>query len=91
MVEVFYKGSKYRFYKNERKRGGSWICEEGSCLGQLSRMRGITVPIAFWSELQTAAIDAGYNKECFAPLVVEKTQKKRPSEKKSNRPTISIF
>ena len=91
MVEVFYKGSKYRYYKSQRNRHGSWICEEGRCLGQLMKLRGISVPVAYWGELRVAAIDAGYSADDFAPLAQEETKKKASSKKKSDRPTISIF
>lgn len=91
MAEVFYKGSLYGYYKSKTKGRGTWICKEGSCLGHLTRTAYVSVPMAYWSELRDAAIEAGYSKEYFQPTVEVKPETKRASKKKNDRPTISIF
>tara|TARA_B100000131_G_scaffold168442_1_gene162775 strand:- start:3392 stop:3661 length:270 start_codon:yes stop_codon:yes gene_type:complete len=89
MIEVFYKDSLFRYSKNERGNGGSWLLVKGQGLGG-SGIPYCVVPISFWTELRVAAIEAGFSSSDFAPIVSKKKESKG-SKRKTKGPSISIF
>ena len=87
MIESIFEGNKYKFCKSEK--GSYWLGVAGS--GGLFPGANCVAPSGMWSDLQTAAIEAGHERSEFMTKKKEKKSIRVSRKKKSDRPSIAIF
>ena len=87
MIESIFEGNKYRFCKSEK--GSYWLGVAGN--GGLFPGANCVAPSGMWSDLQTAAIEAGHEPSEFRTEKKEKKSVRSSRKKKSDRPSIAIF
>jgi len=88
VIDVVYGGNKYRFCKGDKR--SYWLgIDRGSLGNSFYPGTNCVVPMAYWSELQKAAIASGASKEDFMRKKEKKVSKSR--KKKSKGLSISIF
>ena len=88
MIDLIYGGNKYRFCKGDKR--SYWLgVDRGNRGSSFYPGNNCVVPMAYWSELQKAAIANGASKEDFVTKKEKKVSKTRT--KKSKGLSISIF
>jgi hypothetical protein len=88
MIDIVYGGNKYRFCKGGKR--SYWLAiNRGNQGNSFYPGNNCVVPVAYWSELQKAAIASGASMEDFMRKKEKKVIKSR--KKKSKGLSISIF
>jgi len=88
MIDVFFKGGKYRFHKTQNDK--YWTGVSGG--GHFFPGANCVAPRGIWQILQKKAVESGVSREVF---ITKEPEKKKAvtsvSKKKSKKPSISIF